>query len=193
MTDDDVDLTPEQKIAAINDLQNQIDALKRGTSYVNKKQKTSHSNAADEYSNEMPVKQGRCGVLPGDDIVVSMLKRENELRLSDEVQRRFAEAERSGTTDWIEVACSVQKEVLREYNVDFSECTLHAYRCAANKHQVSLYVKHNRAREGDLRVGSNAPNVSVVSIEENGSTRSQPLLEFQQRDRPLVVIAGSLS
>ncbi|KAL7546302.1 hypothetical protein ACHAWF_009631, partial [Thalassiosira exigua] len=70
-----------------------------------------------------------------------MLKRENDLRLSDAVQRRFEEAERSGAkTDWIEVACEVQKEVLREFGVSGSEDALNAYRCAANKHKVSLYV-----------------------------------------------------
>ncbi|KAL7541479.1 hypothetical protein ACHAWF_006943, partial [Thalassiosira exigua] len=87
-----------------------------------------------------------------------MLKRENELRLSDDVQRRFEEAERSGAeTDWIEVASEVQKELLREFGVAESEDALNAYRCAANKHGVSLYVKYNRAREGDLQVGSTAP------------------------------------
>lgn len=120
-----------------------------------------------------------------------MLKRENELRLSESVQKRFEEAERSGsTTDWIEVASEVQKEVLREFNV--SEDALHAYRCAANKHGVSLYVKYNRARKGDLEIGSQAPDVPVVSVDSDGSTRSLSILELQVK-RPLVVIAGSIS
>ena len=55
-----------------------------------------------------------------------MLKRENELRLGQEVQKRFEEAERSGSnTDWIEVATQVQLEVLREFNV--AESSLQAY------------------------------------------------------------------
>ena len=120
-----------------------------------------------------------------------MLKRENELRLSKDVQRRFEEAERSGSTgDWMEVASEVQKEVLAEFNVP--EKALNAYRCAANKHGISLYVKYNRAREGGLRVGAKAPDVAVASIEKDGSIRSHPLLECQQSDRPLVIIAGSI-
>ena len=48
-------------------------------------------------------------MLPSDDVVISMLKRENELRLGLDVQKRFEEAERSGAkSDWMEVAAAVQ-------------------------------------------------------------------------------------
>ena len=46
-----------------------------------------------------------------------MLARENELRLSDAMQRRFHEAEKSGDKDWIEVANELQKELLTEFKV----------------------------------------------------------------------------
>jgi len=131
-------------------------------------------------------------MLPSDDVVISMLERENELRLCNSVQRRFEEAERSGSkSDWIEVAAAVQLEVLHEFNVH--ESALRAYRCAAKRHGISLYVKHNRARVGDLQVGSNAPNISLISVEPDGSTRFESLLGSQPTDRPLVIIAGSLS
>ena len=123
-----------------------------------------------------------------------MLKRENELRLSEDGQRRFEEAERSGEkTDWIEVACEIQKEVLHEFGVEATEKALHAYRCAANKHGISLYVKHNRARRGDLQAGSLAPDVQVLSINADGSPFTTSLFETQKEGRPLVVVAGSLS
>lgn len=171
----------QKKVSAIKDLQRRIDAIKRGAdtpaqTAVKKKPKQ------DSYGMNM---------IPDDDTVRRMLERENELRVSEEVQLRFEEAERSGsTTDWIEVATEVQKEVLREFNV--AQEALHAYRCAANKHQVSLYVKYNRARQGDLKVGSQAPDVPVGSI-ENGGSSLQSLLGAQHMDRPLVIIAGSLS
>lgn len=121
-----------------------------------------------------------------------MLERENELRLSDKAQKQFAEAERSGSsTDWIEVASGLQKQVLKEWGV--SEHALHSYRCAANRHGISLYVKHNRARRGNLIVDSPVPDVPVVSIAGNSNHESKSLLDFQQKDRPLVIIAGSLS
>jgi len=120
-----------------------------------------------------------------------MLKRENDLRLSNAVQRRFAEAERSGSTDWIEVAGEVQKEVLVEFNVKPTEEALYAYRCAANNYGISLYVKHNRSHEGLLKVGSEAPDVALFSCDINPTQTS--LLAHQKIDHPLIVIAGSLS
>lgn len=120
-----------------------------------------------------------------------MLERENELRLSESAQVQFAEAERSNRSDWIEVACEIQRQVLREFGV--SERALHAYRCAANKHGISLYVKHNRARGGNLVVGSPVPDVSVVSVGADGVEDTKSILQFQKQDRPLVIIAGSIS
>lgn len=148
-----------------------------------------------------------------------MLERENELRLSESAQVQFAEAERSNHSDWIEVACEIQRQVLREFGV--SERALHAYRCAANKHGISLYVsaldhschaktnsgivslitriietikvKHNRARGGNLVVGSPVPDVSVVSVGADGVEDTKSIIQFQKQDRPLVIIAGSIS
>lgn len=120
-----------------------------------------------------------------------MLERENELRLSESVQVQFAEAERSSHSDWIEVASELQRKVLREFGV--SERALHAYRCAANKHGISLYVKNNRARKGALVVGSDVPDVSVVSVGADGVEDTKSILQFQKPDRPLVIVAGSLS
>ena len=119
-----------------------------------------------------------------------MLERENELRLSESVQVQFAEAERSSHSDWIEVASEVQRKVLREFGV--SDRALHAYRCAANKHGISLYVKNNRARKGNLVVGSDVPDVSVVSVGIDGED-TKSILQFQKPGRPLVIVAGSLS
>lgn len=120
-----------------------------------------------------------------------MLKRENELRLSEDTQRRFAEAERSGSKDWIDVAREIQKGILIEFNIEPTERALLAYRCAANKHGISLYVIYNRAREGELKVGSDAVDVSLVTVDDKFTRTS--LLAHQKLDRPLIVVAGSFS
>jgi len=120
-----------------------------------------------------------------------MLKRENDLRLSDVVQHRFAEAERSGSADWMVVADEVQKEVLVEFNVEPTQEALLAYRCAANKYGISFYVKHNRSHEGVLKVGSEAPEVDLFSCDAAATPTS--ILALQRLDRPLIVVAGSLS
>ena len=84
--------------------------MKRGASPTQNPRKKRKKR--DGYSKEKPYKQD-CWDLPSDDVVISMLKIENELRLSEDVQQRCEEVERSGcNTDWIEVASEVQKEVL---------------------------------------------------------------------------------
>jgi len=92
-------------------------------------------------------------------------------------------------SDWIEVAGEVQKEALREFGIDPSPAALFELRTAANRLKVSLYVVHNRAREGDLRVGSAAPDVLLTGIDGSAKT----LRGFESVGRPLVVLAGSYS
>lgn len=120
-----------------------------------------------------------------------MLQKENELRRSVSVQQRFARAELSESTDWIEVAVDIQKEVLAEFKIRPTEQALNAYRKAANKHGISLYVKHNRAREGGLTIGKIAPDVPLIRTD--ASMERTTLLSHQLAGRPLVIVAGSLS
>lgn len=98
-----------------------------------------------------------------------------------------------GSTDWIEVATEVQKEVLGEFHIPPTDEMLHAYRKAANKYGISLHVKHNRAREGDLKVGMKAPDVPLVRVDGGASEQTTSLLSHHNSARPLVIVAGSLS
>ena len=191
-----------KRAAEIISLQNQIDQIKS----VSDTKKT--KNPSDKYDKEdyeprrksarLAASSGKKNVMWGEalfcdeGVVIAMLKRENELRLSQSVQKRFEDAERSGSkTDWIEVAEQIQLEVLREFNV--SPKALNAYRCAANDHDISLYVKYNRARKGDLEVGSKAPDVDLIQLENDGNTRAHSIVEMQRAGRPLVIVAGSIS
>lgn len=53
-------------------------------------------------------------------------------------------------------------------------------------HNLSLYVRHNRAKQGHLKVGDLAPDVQLLN--KNGESTS--LLSYCH-DRPLLLIAGS--
>ncbi len=54
-------------------------------------------------------------------------------------------------------------------------------------HSLSLYVRHNRAKQGNLRVGDEAIDIQLLNM--NGEYVS--LLSHCQLHRPLLVIAGS--
>ena len=130
-----------------------------------------------------------------------ILIRENELRLSDEVQQRFHEAENTGASDWMEVAGDVQKQVLIEFKMEPSEENLLTLTTKAHENpDISLYVKYNRARKGDLIVGSDAPNVSLVGMKCDNSTNTPTTLPYKNllsyatsAGKPLVLICGSWS
>jgi hypothetical protein len=120
-----------------------------------------------------------------------MLHREEELRLSFPVQHRFTAAEQSGNTEWMDVAREVQLQVLTEFHYAPTDTNLHALQIAAQKHpNIPMYVRENRARSGNLRVGHDAPNVEVVSLD---GSAAHLLDDYATAGRPLVVIAGSYS
>ena len=127
---------------------------------------------------------------------MALLRRENEARRAPETQRRMEEAERSGASDWIEVATAVQRRVARESlpagasegNVD---ARVAAMRYAAQRHpEICHWVRFNRARVGDLREGDAAPDVRLWRLDDGAATS---LLADRDLSKPLVVVSGSLS
>ena len=124
-----------------------------------------------------------------------MLIRENELRLSADYQQRYEEAERDSNseTSWLMVTDQLQRQVIQEFQLEeeMDEALL-CLRCATQIYpdlkEIPLYVRYNRARQGDLQVGDTAPNVPVVKL--NG--KESDLME-QFTSSPTVLISGSYS
>jgi hypothetical protein len=122
-----------------------------------------------------------------------MLIRENELRLSDEYQKRYTEAEKSSSSSWLDVTDELQRQIIREFNLDEEmDDALLCLRCATQTYpdlkDIPLYVRYNRAREGDLQVGDVAPNVPVIQLDEKESQLFDGL-----KSSSTVLISGSYS
>jgi len=122
-----------------------------------------------------------------------MLIRENELRLSKEYQKRYEEAEQTSTSSWLDVTDQLQREIIREFHLDEEmEDALLCLRCATQIYpdlkDIPLYVRHNRARDGDLQIGDITPNVPVVQIDGQESRLFDGL-----KTSPTVLISGSYS
>jgi hypothetical protein len=142
----------------------------------------------------------------GDDVVITkdllkdMLRRENELRLSEETQRKYQEAERKSETDWMEVTIELQRQVVREFGIKDIERGVHAIQSAYSRYgstdkdffDIPLYVRHNRARQGDLVEGEPAANTTKLFHMDEPSKTSN-LFDFAKPGAPLVVLAGSYS
>jgi hypothetical protein len=54
-------------------------------------------------------------------------------------------------------------------------------------HNLSLYVRHNRAQQGNLKIGDRAIDIQLLDM--NGEFVS--LLSHCHPNRPLLIIAGS--
>ena len=126
---------------------------------------------------------------------MALLRQEDAARRAPETQRLMEESERRGTSDWIEVATAVQRRVARESlpagaSEGDVDARVTAMRYAAQRHpEICHWVRHNRARRGDLRVGDAAPDVALWRLD--GSKTS--LLADRDPSKPLVVVAGSVS
>jgi hypothetical protein len=122
-----------------------------------------------------------------------MLVRENELRLSDEYQKRYSEAEQTSTSSWLDVTDELQRQIIREFNLDEDiDDALLCLRCATQIYpdlqNIPLYVQYNRARDGDLQVGDIAPNVPVVQLDGQENQLFDGL-----KSSSTVLISGSYS
>lgn len=133
--------------------------------------------------------------LPSLETLKAMVLRENQLRLSEEWQERFAAAERSPDRDWLDCVEDLQLQVVREFGMpDSSVASLrHARSIHPSERfflEVPICARYNRARNGPLRVGSEILDVPVANLD--GTTIS--LLDLGgSEQRPLVVIGGSRS
>lgn len=51
------------------------------------------------------------------DIIIKMLKRENELRLSSEIQRKYKNSKNKGFQGFVDVTEELQKQVVKEFRL----------------------------------------------------------------------------
>jgi len=125
--------------------------------------------------------------------VKHMLRRENELRLSKEVQAEFAKR------DWLTVVGEIQEQIAHEHGFLLPgevNIAVHAIRTARQlfpddpeMYTIPLYVRHNRAHDGPMKQGDSIPDLTLESLAD-GTTKN--LSQYQQRPGiPLVLLAGS--
>jgi len=145
---------------------------------------------------------GRCGFdplplegplanVPPVETMVKILKRENELRRSDEVQISLDSC--SGNVNGVYL--ELQRRVAREFGYgDCEDDCVKAIRCAPLVYPdepamsaLPLYRKFNRSRDGPLQVGDPAPDVVLCSLADLSPVK---LSDFAT-DKPLIVVAGS--
>lgn len=131
------------------------------------------------------------------DTVITMRKRENDLRLSEEYQRAYRDAVKSGFVGFIAVSRRIQHQVAHEfgYDPDFGSLLLQSslesmfpnmpHEEVKRIDDCSLYRKYNRMSDGSLSLKDLAPQLSLFSLD--GIPANLLTSSFQ------VLIAGSIT
>lgn len=145
-------------------------------------------------------------------MLVDLLHREAALRKSSKVQDDMEMAEESVQTEWMDVIAALQRSIVDEHNstlsgkgtagatrnLEMSAISVTDLRIAALRHpEVAFWVKYNRARRGDLKVGDEAPDVPLRRAVDGTETyllapKGDSSASITT-NTPLVVFAGSLS
>jgi len=128
------------------------------------------------------------------ELLIQMLKRENEIRLSNPVQEMYDEERILKIIPSTSIEEAIQKLVLEEFGfehdlLDYYRCTRARFPNDPEIRDSVLYIKHDKSRRGDLRVGHNTPNPTLITL----NNEERCLLDFKIDKRPLVLIAGSYS
>lgn len=124
--------------------------------------------------------------LPDRETLKSMLQRENELRLCDDVQEQYRVSECP-----TKVTEAVQRRVVEEFgykDLHILRSAISLYKDDPEISQIPHYVRFNRSRQGNLKVGDKIPNPRLVSLD---GCKDLQLSQFHQAGRPLILVAGS--
>jgi len=123
--------------------------------------------------------------LPGKEIAMQMLRRENELRLSEEVQELYRHWDSS-----LEITDEVQRRVAHEFgftDLHIVRAIVSAYSADPEVSSIPHYVKFNRSKKCLLECGMAVPDVTVHELDG----KQVKLSKYVQAGRPLMISAGS--
>ena len=140
----------------------------------------------------------------------ALLRAENAARLSPATQDALRKLQ-AGGGDWIDEMGRMQEDLVRGALPRFARAPnvrerqlwvadgLLALRTAAAEFPhlrgISLWERHNRARQGDLRVGDPLVNCPLIPLVDGGSGIGTQTTLFQvvagHAGAPLLVLAGS--
>jgi len=134
------------------------------------------------------------------EVLKKMLKRENELRLTHEIQTKYDECALTDAKKYTKLTEDLQKQVLTEFGFDPSNGDLTRYRSALAMYpeekelkDLVYYYKYNRSRDGTLQVGDSV-SLSTLRLSTLDGTSEVALSTFVTSESlPLVLVAGSIT
>jgi len=137
------------------------------------------------------------------DVLVKMLRIENEIRLTEEVQDKLDQTIIADSDSYTEIIEGIQKTVLKQFGFEADQTNLTRYRAASSMYpddaeikNEAYYYKFNRSRQGNLKEGDsiNLQSLSLYNLATNQHQNIYDILQVESNTQlPLVLIAGSIS
>jgi len=131
---------------------------------------------------------------PPVEVMEQMLKREDELRLSKEVQELFS----NPGFDTIHVAAQVQERVVKEFGFKNIEETVQMIRSAPLLYpecpeirRIPHYIKFNRSQQGSLQCADTIPDARLSYLDGSPVSLHSYMSKLFDNKKPLVINAGS--
>jgi len=132
-------------------------------------------------------------------VLKDLLMKEEQMRLSEQTQQLLSSIEDRTDIDWMDVIAELQTKLIKEaigddatdneiqHGLSILRSAHQLYSNDDEFHNLSLYIRHNRARQGNLNIGDQAIDIQLLNM--NGQFVS--LLSYIHPNRPLLIIAGS--
>lgn len=137
----------------------------------------------------------RCLIDP--ETLFKMVVRENEVRRSEETQKRFSAVEMTAESDWMETCLNIQEDIAVEFGFVEPKQAAHVLRTAKQWYpsdsrfkETPLYVKFNRAHDGPVKEGEKIKDVSLNLMDGSSTTLFQIIDSLKM---PVAIISGSVS
>eukprot|EP01119_Soliformovum_irregulare_P009336 TRINITY_DN22583_c0_g1_i1.p1 TRINITY_DN22583_c0_g1~~TRINITY_DN22583_c0_g1_i1.p1 ORF type:complete len:169 (+),score=34.47 TRINITY_DN22583_c0_g1_i1:34-507(+) len=133
------------------------------------------------------------GVTPMDrDVLIKMLRREDELRKSPETMRKYSKSD--AWSHLRAVTIGIQKQVLKEFGLPVTDQQLYAFQTTRAKYEddeeiknLAVYIKFDYSQRGSLNGGEAIPS-GITLHNLDGTSFS---LGDKVTAKPLIIMAGS--
>lgn len=135
--------------------------------------------------------------------LIDILKREDELRASEQYQNKYSEQDRlfwfMNVTDEIQTQALRENGVAEENMNDALVVLRNArweYRNDPEVNRLTIYMREDNSRAGNLKEGDPIPNVPLMTRKFKPTTLESYCMKKQTvlgKIRPIVVCAGSVS
>lgn len=131
------------------------------------------------------------------DLVIMMLQHEEELRYSDKYQDIYDDKIKNPQNySMTSVEINLHKEVLNHFGFSDSDQSIDQYQLIPSKYRndeevksSAYFIRYNIMRDSDIIEGDQYIDVDLVDLEGKSCRLSQ----FCSKERPLVILAGSIT